>query len=189
MQFVPSFEPGLLNAWIFAIWLIAPYFLAPLKIIPKGREVGNSFITGFNRVQKTLFFALHISFLLLILYSIFVPIKTGTVWFYAGLAIFVWGLIVFKIAGIPWVTTPLNGPVIKGLYRYSRHPIYIAVFLQFIGIGIASASGLFLLLVIIHIIISITLLPAEEQFCCEKYGATYREYMDRTPRWLGVPKS
>jgi protein-S-isoprenylcysteine O-methyltransferase Ste14 len=30
---------------------------------------------------------------------------------------------------------------------------------------------------------------AEERHCLEKYGDTYRKYMDRTPRWLGIPKA
>jgi protein-S-isoprenylcysteine O-methyltransferase Ste14 len=30
---------------------------------------------------------------------------------------------------------------------------------------------------------------AEERWCLEKYGDAYREYMNRTPRWIGLPKS
>jgi len=30
---------------------------------------------------------------------------------------------------------------------------------------------------------------AEERFLLEKYENAYREYMDRTPRWIGMPKS
>jgi len=30
--------------------------------------------------------------------------------------------------------------------------------------------------------------PAEERFCLKQYGDTYREYMNKTPRWLGIPK-
>jgi len=29
----------------------------------------------------------------------------------------------------------------------------------------------------------------EERFCLEKYGEAYREYIDKTPRWMGLPKS
>jgi protein-S-isoprenylcysteine O-methyltransferase Ste14 len=29
----------------------------------------------------------------------------------------------------------------------------------------------------------------EEPFLIEKYGVTYREYMNRTPRWIGIQKS
>jgi protein-S-isoprenylcysteine O-methyltransferase Ste14 len=31
--------------------------------------------------------------------------------------------------------------------------------------------------------------PLEEQSCLEKYGDAYREYMDRTPKYIGIPKS
>ena len=29
----------------------------------------------------------------------------------------------------------------------------------------------------------------EEAFCLGHYGAAYREYMNKTPRWIGIPKS
>jgi protein-S-isoprenylcysteine O-methyltransferase Ste14 len=28
----------------------------------------------------------------------------------------------------------------------------------------------------------------EEKYCCEQFGGAYREYIDRTPRWMGIPK-
>jgi protein-S-isoprenylcysteine O-methyltransferase Ste14 len=30
---------------------------------------------------------------------------------------------------------------------------------------------------------------AEEKFLLEMYGDSYRNYMARTPRWMGIPKS
>ena len=30
---------------------------------------------------------------------------------------------------------------------------------------------------------------AEERGCLETYGEEYREYLDKTPRWIGIPKS
>jgi protein-S-isoprenylcysteine O-methyltransferase Ste14 len=29
----------------------------------------------------------------------------------------------------------------------------------------------------------------EERFCLRQYGEAYREYMNRTPRWIGIAKS
>jgi len=29
----------------------------------------------------------------------------------------------------------------------------------------------------------------EERFCLKQYGKAYEEYMNRTPRWLGIPKA
>jgi len=32
-------------------------------------------------------------------------------------------------------------------------------------------------------------LKVEEAQCLGHYGATYKEYLNRTPRWIGIPKS
>jgi hypothetical protein len=48
--------------------------------------------------------------------------------------------------------SPVDEPVTKGLYRYSRHPMYVILPLIFIGTSIVSASWLFLLLSILLII-------------------------------------
>ena len=29
----------------------------------------------------------------------------------------------------------------------------------------------------------------EGRVCLEAYGNAYREYVDKTPRWIGIPKS
>jgi protein-S-isoprenylcysteine O-methyltransferase Ste14 len=126
---------------------------------------------------------------ILFVYAIFLPLPLGTPWLYAGIALFIAGLIIVEIAAIPWAKAAINEPITKGIYRYSRHPIYIGVFVQYIGIGIASASGLFLLLIVTQIALSAYVAAAEERFCCENYGDTYREYMNNTPRWVGLPKS
>ena len=30
---------------------------------------------------------------------------------------------------------------------------------------------------------------SEERFCLKKYGVAYREFMNGTPSWVGIPKS
>jgi protein-S-isoprenylcysteine O-methyltransferase Ste14 len=84
---------------------------------------------------------------------------------------------------------PLGKPWTTGLYRYSRHPMVLSSFFVLIGTGIAAASWLFLLLSIVFIVLTNIYVADEEQFCLEKYGTSYHEYISRTPRWLGKPKS
>ena len=127
--------------------------------------------------------------LLLILYSVFLPLPLRTPLLYVGIALFVVGLVVFEITNISWIKTEVDKPITTGIYQYSRHPIYLGVFIQFLGMGIASASGLFLLLAIIYIATSVYVTPAEERYCIDKYGDSYKQYLNRTPRWIGIPKS
>jgi protein-S-isoprenylcysteine O-methyltransferase Ste14 len=189
MSLVPAFEIGIWNAWIFMIWLLIPFFAEPLKIIPKGREEGSDFTAEFNKVQKSTLLSLHIIYLLSIIYSIFVPLKLGTAWLYVGLPIYLLGLIAYAMVLVGFATTPPDKLITKGIYRYSRNPMTLSQFPIFAGVGIAAASWVFLLISVVYIITLLLWVDTEERHCLKVYGDAYREYMDRTPRWIGIPKS
>ena len=184
---MPAFEIGLWNAWIFMFYYFLPMPL--LMLIRKGKmEKGQPKLH--SEIEKKFNSVRLIIWLLAFIYSIFLPLKLGTIWFYIGLPISLIGLITYTMVIVTFATTSMNNePLTRGLYRYSRHPMYITQFLVFIGIGIASASWVFLLFSIVFTILSFVIAIPEEQYCCEKYGDAYREYMNRTPRWIGIPKS
>ena len=193
MSLIPAFEIGIWNTWIFmAAWLF--FHIVPLTWPIFRYDIKAMFKKGaasppYNKTEKIINNFGTVVWVILFIYSIFLPLPLGTPLLYAGIALFVVGLIICEIAGIPWATALVDEPITTGIYRYSRHPIYIGVFVQYIGIGIASASGLFLLLTVAQIALSVPVVAAEERFCCERYGNTYLEYMNMTPRWIGIPKS
>lgn len=125
---------------------------------------------------------------LLFLYSIFLPLKLGTLWFYVGLPISLLGIVMYIIVSVNIANTQVERPVTTGLYRYSRHPMYVASFIAPVGAGIATVSWLFLLLSVLCIITHFINGIFEERLCLEAYGSDYQEYLDRTPRWIGIPK-
>jgi protein-S-isoprenylcysteine O-methyltransferase Ste14 len=189
MSLIPAFEIGVWNAWILSIWLIIAFFLVPLNVVPKGREEGSDFTAEFSKTQKYAIRSMHIIYLLSIIYSIFVPLKLGTAWLYAGLTVYLVGLISYAIVWVGFATTPPDKPITSGIYRYSRNPMQLSQVLIFLGVGIATASWVFLLLSVAYIIMPILWVGAEERHCLKYYGDAYREYMNKTPRWLGLPKS
>ena len=189
MLLVPAFKIGVWNAWIFMIWLLVVLFLEPLNIIPKGREEGNDFTAEFSKTQKYVLRSMHIIYLLLIIYSIFVPLKLGTAWFYAGIPIYLVGLISYAMVWVGFATTPPDKLVTKGIYRYLRNPMQLSQVVIFLGVGIATASWVFLLSSAVYMIAPLLWVDAEERHCLKHYGDAYREYMNRTPRWIGIPKS
>jgi protein-S-isoprenylcysteine O-methyltransferase Ste14 len=115
-------------------------------------------------------------------YSIFLPLKLGTGWFWAGLAIFLTGLAVLTAATVNFATTPMDVSVTRGIYHYSRHPLYLASLLIYLSVSIASASWVFLLIFVVQSFSIRISAVEEERFCLEKYGEAYREYLDKTPR-------
>ena len=189
MSLIPAFGIGVLNAWIFMIWLLIALFLVPLNIIPKGREEGSDFTAEFSKTQKYAIRSMHIIYLLSIIYSIFVPLRLGTPWFYAGLPTYLVGLIAYAMVWVGFATTPPDKPVTKGIYRYSRNPMQLSQVAIYLGVGIATASWVFLLLAVVYMIVPLLWVDAEERHCLKVYGDAYREYMNKTPRWLGLPKS
>jgi protein-S-isoprenylcysteine O-methyltransferase Ste14 len=61
--------------------------------------------------------------------------------------------------------------------------------LMHIGVGIAGASWLYLLFTAAIWIMLNTVLPSEERYCLYRFGDEYQKYKNRTPRWIGIPKS
>lgn len=183
MSLVPAFEIGVWNAWVLTIPLFLFIMLSGLlpkdigKRIAPAEEVKQN-----NKVMLIVFF-------ILLIYSIFLPLKPGTAWFYAGFSIYLLGLIICVIAMVNIAATKPGEPFTTGVYRYSRHPIALGTLLPFIGTGIASASWLFLLLSAILMVISYFLAAIEEGATAKKFGNAYIKYMNRTPRWIGIPKS
>ena len=189
MSLIPAFEIGIWNAWlfIFCIVVLLPFLI---RIFNKDayKKMGTPSDIKLTKTEKRISYFTNLIVYLMLIYSVFMPLQLGTLWFYFGLAIFLLGLVVVIVASVNFAVTPANEPSIRGMYRYSRHPMYLALFLGFLGASIASASWIFLLLSIEVLILLNFISINEERSLLEKYGETYRNYTYRTPRWIGMPK-
>ena len=190
MSLIPEFKLGLWNAWIFVLSFLLMFIVWEVLNRLRGQKVSSRpDKPPFNESEKNLYGISQLIFLASVIYSVFLPLKLNTAWFYLGLLVYLFGMIFTIIAGTHLDTTPIDRPATKGLYRISRNPLYLGTFLIFIGIGIAGASWLYLLLIAVFIVLYDILIAPKERWCLEKYGDSYREYMNRTPRWIGIPKS
>jgi protein-S-isoprenylcysteine O-methyltransferase Ste14 len=194
MSFMPAFEIGVWNAWIFLLVGLFLHMVPPMLASQFNKKLNNKFSEApadiyLYKNERIISNISLVLLLLLFFYIIFLPLKLATPWFYTGIAIFLLAEIIYMITFFPWAATPAGKPVTTGIHRYSRHPMYLSLYLQLIGVGIATASWLFLLLTAVLMILFHNSVVPEERGCLEKYGDAYREYMERTPRWLGLPKS
>jgi protein-S-isoprenylcysteine O-methyltransferase Ste14 len=189
MLLVPAFQIGVWNAWIFMIWPWVDMLAVRLVGVDVYRRASGlpSEMKTSRRYRVVSYVSMAVD-TMAVAYSIFLPLQLGTIWFYAGLAIFLTGLVVLTAATVNFATTPMDVPVTRGIYHYSRHPLYLASLLIYFSVGIASASWVFLLVFVVQSVSIRIAAVEEERFCLEKYGEAYREYIDKTPRWLGLPK-
>jgi len=193
MSLVPEFELGFWNAWIITVLgFILPYI--PSLFINKevvSKRMGKFKWSEFGKTVKIVLIISQVIIMpFTIIYSFFLPLKLGTVWFYVGLPVSILGITMPLISGISFATAPLDKPITTGVYGITRNPEYFSMFLQYLGIGISGLSWVFILCAVAWIIsFHIEVVQSEEPSLIEKYGDVYKEYMNRTPRWIGIPKS
>jgi len=182
MSLLPAFELGLWNAWIFVL----PFVLVWLCFMAVNKEKMETFRTP--EKEKKLSAIMQVTLFGSWIYSVFLPLQLGTSWLYAGVTVYLAGMIFLTGAALFFTATPKGRVVTKGVYLISRHPMTFGGFLMHIGISIACISWIFLLSTIVFITIMRRMIVFEEAFCLGRFGKAYREYMNRTPRWIGLPK-
>jgi len=192
MSPIPAFEIGIWNAWIFWVLELAAMIIPGIFMDEEakaGRKRAANFVPFKKKSMKIIALSTHMIIIpFSIVYSVFLPLRIGTVWFYAGLAVLVSALVMGILAALSFAAARADQPVTNGVYRISRHPIYLSGFLFQLSIGIACASWVLLLLAAAWIICFTIVVPAEESFLAERYGDAYRDYIKRSPRWIGIPK-
>jgi protein-S-isoprenylcysteine O-methyltransferase Ste14 len=194
MSLIPEFELGLWNAWIFMVPFLLVTLLLMLLMMKKDAPGGPVRAVQRACKSKTTLLVASLSKIIYfpaVIYSVFLPLQLGSIWFYVGLPITFIGLVGSIVVLVDWANTPAGQPVTRGIYRYSRHPMYVTGVFIFLGVSIISASWVFLLFTIIFGV-GVTrpyFVKVEEAQCLGHYGAAYREYMNKTPRWIGIPKS
>ncbi len=185
MELFPVLEIGLSNGWILLAILVAT---EGLMFLFYPRDV-TSRLTDFDRSRwskkQRISFAIGKTFsLVCIILFILTPLKLSTINFGLGVAIFAIGLTTLIASVHTFRKAPLEQPVITGPYRFSRHPQQVSLFTLFTGISIAIGSWIAFLVLILSRILNSAGDRAEEKECLEYYGDSYKEYMEKVPRYL-----
>jgi protein-S-isoprenylcysteine O-methyltransferase Ste14 len=80
---------------------------------------------------------------------------------------------------------PTTAIVTDGPFRYTRNPIYVALTLLYVGIGmVLNALWVLLLIVPVIVVMQLGVIAREERYLERKFGDEYRRYKVRVRRWL-----
>ena len=93
MSLIPEFELGLWNAWIFMIW----FYLPPIIFIldSKGKTTSKRLAVSVPIKHEKLLNVISTAIAVAgFIYSIFLPLQLGKVWFFMGLVIFLIALVI-----------------------------------------------------------------------------------------------
>ena len=113
---------------------------------------------------------------------------------YFGIALFLIGLVImfaciirFAVEGRGTLSPadPTKKLVIKGLYKYSRNPMYVGVMLMLIGEAVCFGSyNLWIYSVFIFLAFNLFIILVEEPRLRKDFGEEYDQYCKKTGRWM-----
>ena len=91
--------------------------------------------------------------------------------------------------GTPALTEPPKKLVIKGLYKYSRNPMYITQILILLGYALFFGHAMLFVYVILATIFYHTMIVFyEEPRLKKRFRKDYEKYLKQVPRWLFLRK-
>lgn len=109
----------------------------------------------------------------------------GIVLFFTGLTIVVVGVVQLgqsRAFGLPETETTLKT---EGLYRVSRHPMYLGGFIMGLGSCFYSIHVINMLLFACAVATHMLIIRREEEFLADRFGQQWFEYREQVPRLLG----
>ena len=134
--------------------------------------------------ERIAYWFYQISTILIFVYLLFLKITTDLHWFYVGLATYVLGILLCLTSVSNFAKPAENGINLKGIYRISRNPMYVAYFVYFLGCVLLTQSLLLLAILTIFQISSHWIILSEERWCIKKFGEEYRNYMNEVRRYI-----
>jgi len=94
------------------------------------------------------------------------------------------GTIGFLIALFNFKKSPFNEPITNGLYKISRNPQLVMMYIVSLGNCLAIGSWTALILFILSIIAGHFRILGEEKRLTEQYGESYLKYKKKVPRYF-----
>ena len=164
---------------MLAVFLLIPFLLIRFPLLSHFSKNALSRAAYFAPVQgkeKIAYMIYQLSNLALFIISFFLEINFhSSVYFYAGVAIYLLGLALCAISMRDFARPDANGMNTKGLYRYSRNPMYVAYFVCFLGIAFLTKSMIFILILVMFQTAAHWIILSEERWCLEKFGKSYQD--------------
>lgn len=134
--------------------------------------------------EKAAFWVYQITTILILVYLFFLKIDTGAGWFYAGIALYSLGIVLYAISTINYAKPDRNGMNLKGIFKISRNPMYVAYFIIFLGCAVLTESWILFGLLIVFQISAHWIILSEERWCMQQFGEEYKKYMDNVRRYI-----
>lgn len=167
--------------------LLIPFLLIRfglLGLLDKDSLKRAAFFAPLIGTEKTAYLFYQISNILFFIYLFFLKVTTESYWFYAGLITYAFGLLLCLVSTLHFAYPAENGMNRKGIYRFSRNPMYVAYFICFLGCVLLTQSLLLFIILLVFQLSAHWIILSEERWCIKEFGEEYKRYMHKVRRYL-----
>ncbi len=185
MDFNFDLNIGLWNAWIPLFTFNIFTYLYSYILDKKGFKRGGD-SSWVEKKDKPLLIFSSIMFFATLLVSIWIPLRTGTIFFYVGLGLFASLMFLSVIVSKDYVTAAKDKLITQGLYKFSRNPIYLVTHIMHVSIIFMTLSWILILLFIVQVLCVHFMILVEERYLEKEYGNDYIKYKQEVPRYILV---
>lgn len=183
MDFFPILGLGLLNGWIYFVsyLIIFGLVLSTCSKEVKKRLYDKSLWDKTTRIITTIGKLFSLANIIMLIFG---RLLIGNLEFYIGTVIYLVGLMFLVISLIHFRDSPLDEPITRGVYKFSRNPQLISIFITLTGMILVIGSWINLIFLGIVIVCTHYGILGEESALIEQYGESYLEYMKKVPRYF-----
>lgn len=170
-----------------AFLLMIPLFLVRfglLGLLNKEALGRAAFFAPRQGAEKPAGLIYQVTNIFLLLYPLFLKIGTTQPQLTLGLVFYGAGIAMLALSTVAFAKPAENGIHTKGIYRFSRNPMYIGYFLYFLGCAVLAHSTVMYIILLIFQVSAHFVILSEERWCIKQFGEEYRDYMEKVRRYL-----
>ena len=181
---------------IFILLVVTIIFIAVTLLI--FRRVRSDYLiygklTPFSSFLEVLIFFLHGSASYFFLDSNLSHINRGSFLFPLSISFMIGGVLLVALAmsrlGLgESVGKQVTGLQQSGLYQYTRNPQIVSYFFVVAGYALLWPSWSGVVWVAIYMFIAHMMVRTEEEHLSRIYGDDYKQFCERTPKYIGIPR-
>ena len=122
--------------------------------------------------------------------GLFIPGRRAIYWTLLGLGLLIPMLGIFEFRRVRTTVNPMNpgsasSLVTRGIYRWTRNPMYVGDVLLLLAVVVFFSNPLGLAGVVLFVLwMDLLQIPAEERALRERFGEAYEAYCASVGRWL-----
>jgi len=183
MDLLPKLNFGVLNGWIYFIFYL---IIFGITMSTCSKEVKKRLYDRSLRDKKTKIITVvgKLFSLVNIIMIFFGALQIDKIEFIIGTVIFLIGLTLLVVGVINFRNAPLGKPIKKGLYKISRNPQIVSIYILFTGMVLIIGSWTNLILLGVLVLFGHFSILGEEKALEEQYGESYLKYKNQVARYF-----